>query len=375
MFLALKEIKKEKSRFLLIISIFVLISYLVYFLLGLAYGLAVDNRTAVDAWDGQQIVLSAGSNKNIQSSMIDQDVIEKDLEGKDYSLVNLGRSSAYVNGKEDEDNIIDIAIIGSNKDSKIFPKILEGNNIENDDEVIASLAIKDEKGLKLGDELKLTMNDKVLKIVGFTDDYKFNTSPVIYSTLETANPSAMLYRPVEDNNQENIDATAQPTKKIPNRVAGAVIHNDDNLNLSDEYDIVPIDEFINKIPGYYAQLLTFGLMIGFLIIIASIVLGVFLYIITIQKKETFGIMKIQGISNSYISRSVIIQTIIVSVIGLAIGMGLTYLTETFLPVTVPFNSNEVFYAVITVTMIITSLIGAIFSIRSVAKVDPLEVLG
>ena len=50
MFLALKEIKKEKSRFLLIISIFVLISYLVYFLLGLAYGLAVDNRTAVDAW-------------------------------------------------------------------------------------------------------------------------------------------------------------------------------------------------------------------------------------------------------------------------------------------------------------------------------------
>src|SRR5699024_1706477 len=141
MFLALKEIKKEKSRFLLIISIFVLISYLVYFLLGLAYGLAVDNRTAVDAWDGQQIVLSAGSNKNIQSSMIDQDVIEKDLEGKDYSLVNLGRSSAYVNGKEDEDNIIDIAIIGSNKDSKIFPKILEGNNIENDDEVIASLAI------------------------------------------------------------------------------------------------------------------------------------------------------------------------------------------------------------------------------------------
>ena len=138
---------------------------------------------------------------------------------------------------------------------------------------------------------------------------------------------------------------------------------------------MPIDEFINKIPGYYAQLLTFGLMIGFLIIIASIVLGVFLYIITIQKKETFGIMKIQGISNSYISRSVIIQTIIVSVIGLAIGMGLTYLTETFLPVTVPFNSNEVFYAVITVTMIITSLIGAIFSIRSVAKLDPLEVLG
>ena len=47
MYLALKEMKKEKGRYILIISIFLLISYLVYFLTGLSYGLAEDNKTAI----------------------------------------------------------------------------------------------------------------------------------------------------------------------------------------------------------------------------------------------------------------------------------------------------------------------------------------
>lgn len=48
MFLAWNEIKYSKTRFALIIGVMVLVSYLVYFLTGLAYGLAQDNRTAID---------------------------------------------------------------------------------------------------------------------------------------------------------------------------------------------------------------------------------------------------------------------------------------------------------------------------------------
>ena len=91
-------------------------------------------------------------------------------------------------------------------------------------------------------------------------------------------------------------------------------------SLDESYDVITKEEFIKEIPGYYAQLLTFGLMVIFLIIIAAIVLGVFLYIVTIQKKDIFGIMKIQGISNQYISKSVIIQTFLVSLIGLSLGL-------------------------------------------------------
>jgi hypothetical protein len=50
MFLAINEIKHSKLRYTLVMGVMFLIAYLVFFLTGLAYGLAQDNRTAVDKW-------------------------------------------------------------------------------------------------------------------------------------------------------------------------------------------------------------------------------------------------------------------------------------------------------------------------------------
>ena len=58
---------------------------------------------------------------------------------------------------------------------------------------------------------------------------------------------------------------------------------------------IPINEFINNLPGYQAQVLTFGLMIVSLALISSIIIGIFMYILTMQKKSIFGILKIQDI--------------------------------------------------------------------------------
>lgn len=370
MFLARKEMRKEKGRYILIISIFMLISYLVYFLTGLAYGLSEDNRTAIDDWNASQIVLARGSNSNIISSMLDRDKVEDDLKGKDYSLINLSRSAAYKDGDDSlEENLINLTLIGMDIDSKSFPKIIEGNPIKDDHDVIASSSLKDEEGLEIGDSLELTANDEVYKIVGFTKDLKYNVSPVIYTRLSEASASNFFNNPSRD------DETKMPSDlKIAENVSAAILFDDTNPDLSSDYDVDTIGDFIEEVPGYSAQNLTFGLMIGFLIVIAAIVLGVFLYIITIQKQQTFGIMKIQGISNGYISRSVIIQTLLVSLIGLAIGLGLTYLTDYFLPRSVPFKSNTEFYLIISLLILVTSQIGAIFSVRSVSKIDPLDVI-
>lgn len=371
LFLALKEIKKEKMRFALIISITVLISYLVYFLLGLAYGLAKDNTTAVDRWDAKQMVLADGSNKNIQSSLIEKENLMEELKGLDYSLINLGRSSAYVNGKKDEKNTLSLVIIGTEKNSKIDPEVIEGRKVEGDNEVIASLSLKQENDLKIGDKIKIAMNEKEFEVVGFTEESKYNTGSVIYTDLKNASMASMVFK--APSNKPEFDKEGLPLP-IAERVSAAIIHGEEDLSLSEKIESVNIGDFIDSIPGYKAQILTFGLMIIFLIVISSIVLGVFLYIITIQKKQVFGIMKVQGISNSFISKSVLLQTFIVTTSGLAIGIGLTYITQALLPVRVPFRLNPVFIAGITLLMILTSMLGTLFSVKSVSKVDPLEVL-
>lgn len=374
MFLAIKEIKKEKRKFLLIISIVVLLSYLVFFLMGLAYGLAKDNRTAIDLWKAENIVLQKGSNKNIQASNLDKDVVD-DFGKVDFSPINLSRSNAIVNGNDKEDDLLNLVLIGVEKDTKIYPKILEGRDKKSKDEIVASISLKEEKGLKLEDTVKLTSNNREFTVVGFSEEAKFNTSDVIYTSLEEASAAMMNYRP-EGMEEGQIDSMTSATPNMPERLSGLIVHDSGKLDgdLEKNYDIVEIKEFINKIPGYYAQVLTFGLMIGFLILIASIVLGVFMFIVTMQKKETFGIMKIQGISASYIRRSVFVQTMIVSILGIGIGLILTYVSDYYLPVSVPFKSNILFFITIGIVMLITIMLGAVFSINSVNKVDPLDVL-
>lgn len=403
MFLALKEIKKEKGRFLLIISIVVLISYLVFFLIGLAYGLAKDNTTAVEKWEAETVVLKSGTNSNILSSMMGVEVLD-DFKDYETSPVNIARSVGYIDGVETERNTVDLVLIGLHQDSKAYPDVIEGELPENRSEVLGSITLKEENEIDIGDTIVLSMNDREFTITGFTEESKFNVSPVIYTDLNMAS-AAMMVTPEldnessldqpeegaenpEDSTEENeLDPEEQPidggeeevpdssnSSEVPERISGILLHENTNLSSDDDYDVLPINDFIFKLPGYLAQVLTFGLMIGFLILISTIVLGVFMYIITTQKKQTFGIMKVQGISNGYIAKSVVLQTFLVSLIGVSIGLGLTFLSEYFLPYTVPFRSNIYIYLIVSVLIILISLIGAIFSVKSVSKVDPLEVL-
>lgn len=93
MFLAWNEIKHSKLRYGLIISVMFLISYLVFFLTGLSYGLAQDNRTAVDKWQADGIVLSDESNTNINMSMIPLKTKEK-VEAKETAV--LGQTAGVI---------------------------------------------------------------------------------------------------------------------------------------------------------------------------------------------------------------------------------------------------------------------------------------
>ena len=57
MFLAFKEIKREKMRYGLIILVIFLISYLIFMLSSLALGLADENTQAIESWKAQKVVL------------------------------------------------------------------------------------------------------------------------------------------------------------------------------------------------------------------------------------------------------------------------------------------------------------------------------
>lgn len=160
-----------------------------------------------------------------------------------------------------------------------------------DDEAVADSSLKDQYNLKLGETVKMAGNEKTLKIVGFTDNAKFNVAPVLYTTIGAYQEIRFETQGASENTRIN-----------------AIITRGDVQSIPDDLEKTNIKDFINELPGYSAQVLTFGFMIGFLIVIAAIVIGIFIYVLTMQKSEIFGVMKAQGISSRYISNSVIAQT-------------------------------------------------------------------
>ena len=354
MFLAINEIRHSKLRYALVTGVMFLIAYLVFFLTGLAYGLAQDNRMAVDKWEADQILLTEEANDNLNMSMLPRSLYDE-VDAPEKAVL---AQTAGVVTKEDNGEKVDVTFFGIDPDQFLAPNITDGEMFASDDEAVADSSIEEEYGISIGDTIKLAGSDKKLKIVGFTDNARFSVAPVLYTSIGDYQEIRFEKEDDSENARINAIVTRGKIKEVP-----------DDLVATD------ISKFINELPGYNAQVLTFGFMIGFLIVIAAIVIGIFIYVLTMQKSEIFGVMKAQGISSRYIAFSVIAQTFLLATSGVLIGGLATIGTALVLPAAVPFQINLLFFASISVMMILIAMLGAFFSVRTIVKIDPLKAIG
>lgn len=248
-------------------------------------------------------------------------------------------------------------------------------------DVVISELLSTINGVEIGDTLEHAQTERVYNVTGITKDYEYSVSPVVYGDLQQFSTAMMAYRGVGDDDAE-VDPEAAPEvdgesgatqDDIPQRFSGVVVRGTPTFE-NEDLRFHPISEFVSNLPGYQAQLLTFGLMIIFLVLIAGVIIGIFMYILTIQKQSIFGVMKVQGISNMFISKSVLWQTLFISLVGVGVGVGLTVLSAALLPPSVPFRINWIFFAAISAFMVIVAVLGAIFSVSAVAKIDPLDAI-
>jgi len=371
MYLALKEIKKEKLRFIMIIMVTALIAYVVYFLASLAFGLAQLNRTAIDYWEAEGMIISKSSNGNIYSSSIDLSKFEAlSLELDDG--INVASTTVYINEKEAE-SPTDLVFIGFDLNNDSIPApVIEGRTIKSDNEIMISSNIRDQLDVKIDDTVIIAKTNRQFKVVGFTQDSNYNTVPVAYVSQDMASQSMMLYT----TGDAKTDAVATPTPNMPKRVSAIVIYESSYLGVfeDDDLEYIPINDFINGLPGYQAQVLTFGLMIVSLAFISSIIIGIFMYILTMQKKSIFGVLKIQGYQNVYVMKSVLYQSIILIIIGFGLGLFLTIITVNYLPAKVPVAIFWPLNIAVTLFAVVCSFLGTLFSARSILKIDPLDAL-
>ncbi|CAI3453824.1 ABC transporter permease [Enterococcus cecorum] len=354
MFLAINEMKHSKLRYALVIGVVFLIAYLVFFLTGLAYGLAQENRTAVDKWQADRILLSDEANGKLNMSMLTMDDYES-VKAEDKAALAQFPGIVYQKGKKDQQ--INVSFFGIEADEFLAPNLVKGHMFKNTGEVVVNDSLAKEDGLQVGDQLKVAGSKQTLKIVGFTDEAMYNVAPVIYMSLAD-------FQEIRFN-----QALPKEAQKI-----NAIVLREKPKQVANHLEEIKISDFIDDLPGYRAQNLTFAFMIGFLIVIAAIVIGIFIYILTMQKQAIFGVMKAQGISNFFIARSVFVQTAILAFVGIVLGLALTYLSSLVLPAAVPFAIFWGLYLAVSVGMWVIAILSAVFSVSTVVKIDPLQAI-
>ncbi|MDZ5503807.1 ABC transporter permease [Enterococcus cecorum] len=354
MFLAINEMKHSKLRYALVIGVVFLIAYLVFFLTGLAYGLAQENRTAVDKWQADRILLSDEANGKLNMSMLTMDDYES-VKAEDKAALAQFPGIVYQKGKKDQQ--INVSFFGIEADEFLAPNLVKGRMFKNTGEVVVNDSLAKEDGLQVGDQLKVAGSKQTLKIVGFTDEAMYNVAPVIYMSLAD-------FQEIRFN-----QALPKEAQKI-----NAIVLREKPKQVANHLEEIKISDFIDDLPGYRAQNLTFAFMIGFLIVIAAIVIGIFIYILTMQKQAIFGVMKAQDISNFFIARSVFVQTAILAFVGIVLGLALTYLSSLVLPAAVPFAIFWGLYLAVSVGMWVIAILSAVFSVSTVVKIDPLQAI-
>ncbi|WP_369903292.1 ABC transporter permease [Bacillus manliponensis] len=351
MFLALRELKQSKLRYGLIGCIMTLLSFLVLVISGLANGLSYDNASSIQNMDAKQFVLGKDSeNKLLRSQLTEEEVqnVTKQIdEGK--AVPFYVKMSTYE--MKNSEKKVDIAIFANKEDTFLQPSIVKGRAVESaSTEAVADESIQ-QKGVHLGDVITDPISQKEFEIVGFTEGQMFSHTPVMYV-------NEAVWSEIAQPNQQNYSAVAVQTEE---RIKNA--------------HVVTKKEVLQSIPGYKEEQGTLTMIIVFLLVIAALLIGVFFYVITLQKTGQIGVLKAIGTTNAYLVYSLVMQACYLSIAAIVISIGLVGGLQQVLPESMPFLLTTTMIWQYASIFIVISIVGTVISLYQVLKVDALEAIG
>lgn len=378
-YLAIKEVWRNRGRFLLISLVIALITTLVLFIAALAEGLAQSNREYLSKIDAELFVFQKDVDSLIATSRIGRSKIN-DIRRVD-GVQNVGAlgfstgSLILMDGKPK----VNVALIGIEPDSPGMPPVVDGRSINSlrGNEAVVDVRVVSRYGVKIGDEITVKTIQGTreefytLLVVGQTDAQQYQYAPTLFIPLKTwdqirpqplrTDSSGELASNIIAVKLNNPDEKETVALRIKNQVDGI--------------EVIDKQSTIEAIPGYQVQQNTLNTQQGFTLLIGVLVIGGFFQIQLLQKIPLIGVLKAIGSSNFIIAVSVISQIIVVTTFGVLLGTATTLLLSAVLPAGIPivFNGSSVLIAILALLAI--GPLGGLVSVRVAIGVEPLIALG
>lgn len=358
--LALKELIYSKKKYLLIEAVVVLLMFMVLFLSGLAEGLGQAVRSGIQTIPAEYFLISDTAENLITVSDLESTVLEQAEILTDGKVAPLDIQRMYLI-KENSEEKLDVTYFAISAGSFLEPEVFEGNGFS--ENTAGNQIILDDnfqtEGIAVGDIVKDSSTDMEFEVVGFSKDQMYGHTSVGFITTESY---TKLRQALNPNYEQAYHAIVLQTNVTDNiRIEGT--------------EIVSKADIIKKLPGYTAEQSTIQMIIWVLVIASAAILGVFYYIITLQKEKQFGVMKAMGFGMGKISGVVCSQVCLVACAGSCVANLLTFSMAAALPQKMPFYLNGMYAFVVTVSFILISVTGSLLSVGQIAHIDPVRSIG
>ena len=368
MFLALKEMRRAKVRFGLLISAIGLLVLLILAQQAIQTGLITSFIGAIEKQSAPVLVYSVDGQKTLQGS-----IITPPLEQQIRSTEGMGRTGRIGQGtftvtvNDDSDNS-DAAIIGYTDPDLGAPDELSAGRLpEGPGEAVGSSA-----GFELGDTVRVLGPDgrpsgnEAIEVVGIADDAQLQVTPTLFvpwpayvSSVKTSNPDAggVLPSAIGAAPAEGIDAAT---------LAGRINES------SPDADALTRQAAAEQTPGVAEVRQSFQVIFLLFGLVVPLVTGLFFLIITLQKSASLTLLRAVGAQSGLLVRSLMFQVVLVIGGGLLVGIArYTPLSQAQLgEIKLSFDVTAVL--VWSGILLALGLLSAVVSARRVLAIDPIE---
>ncbi|HZU86330.1 MAG TPA: ABC transporter permease [Anaerolineaceae bacterium] len=378
-FLALREVWRNKGRFLLVGLVISLITILVLFTAGLGEGLGNGNKEYISKLDGQLLVYQQKSDFVIPASRLPVSIITsiRRVEGvADAGLIATSNAAIILS---DKPLPLKVSMLGVEPGRPGEPPAVQGRQFSGDlaNEVIIDRSVAVRSSIQLNDTITIRVTQGTqdefytLRVVGISNGQQYSLQPAIFVPYFT-------WDRIRSKSEAEINGSDYTTNTIIVKLENpgeTALAKERLLAQIDNIEVASIQQAIEAVPGYSAQQGTISTQGIFTLFIGVLVIGGFFQIQVLQKVPQIGVLKAIGASNFVVGLAVIAQIISITVIGVGLGTAITLGFARFFPPTVPivFNGQQTLIAIISLLLI--GPIGGLLSVRYAIKIEPLKALG
>lgn len=364
MMLALAEIRRNRGRFLSIIGALSLITFLVLTLSALSDGLFYGSTGAYRSSNAQAYAF----NSDAEGSLIRSRVPVSDVAAysKVEGVTKASGVGVLLSSGTGPNGELDLAIFGVEPDGAGVPTTLTQGRLPNPGEDGAAAVDQrvTDSGVSLGSVI--SVGDQQVTVVGITQDSSYQLQPTVWTTIPTWRAMQASVRPETRGLAPSFSAVALELASgtDPNTVQAAA-----------GTTVLSTDDAALAIPGVKEQRSTLNSIIYTTLLVAAIVVALFFALIVLEKRELFAALKALGTTTGKLANTVLTQALVASVVGVIIGVVAARLLGLALPAEIPTLFRVDSLIQISIFTVVASVIGALFSLRRIARIDPATALG